>query len=290
MKSVKKVYIEITNGCNFSCSFCKASTRTIKYLSIQEFQHIIGKISPFTKSVYFHVLGEPLLHPEIGKFLDICNENRLSASITTNGSLIKKQEKNLIGKKALRQINYSLHSLMENSEDWTLVIKDILEFIKENQLSLYHCLRLWNLSSGDEKDNHLILKQISDYLGEEITFLKEEITKGHGIKIKQNVYLQQQERFVWPEINGEEIFKSGKCRAIRHDIAILSDGTVVPCCLDAEGAMKLGNIFEKSLGDILESDRAKNIYNGFGNGKVVEPFCKTCGFACRNFSSPNNAE
>lgn len=282
MTKIKKIYIEITNNCNLSCSFCKVSKRGGKALNTDEFKHIINSIKNHTTSVYFHVLGEPLLHEEVGNFLDICYENNIEASITTNGTLIGAQTPNLIKKPAVRQINYSLHSLQENKITLDSVLDDIFKFIEITRKDFYHCLRLWNFKTADEKDNQIILDKIRSFLNMDMIF-PENITTGHGIKLDKNIYLQQQERFIWPDINGEEIFLKGKCQAIRHDIAILSDGRVVPCCLDADGVMEMGNIFTDSLENILNTQRARDIYNGFSRGEVVERFCKSCGFAGNRF-------
>jgi radical SAM protein with 4Fe4S-binding SPASM domain len=289
MQKLKKVYIEITNVCNLSCSFCAGTTRSKRFMSLAEFDHVLWAVKPHTDYIYLHVLGEPLLHPELGPMLDLCEENGIKASITTNATLIKSQKENLAHKPALRQINYSLHSLFEHGGDAgeqsgdsvNTILRDIYDLISATGDRVYHCLRLWNFESEDEYKNERIKSVLAALFGG--IALPAGITAGSGVKIAQNVFLQQQQRFVWPNIGGEEIFLRGKCGGLKHDAGILVDGSVVPCCLDGNGDLILGNIFNEPLETILNMPKAGNIRDGFTKNEVREKFCKTCGFAKRNF-------
>lgn len=277
MHKLKKVYIEITNQCNLNCSFCVASSRKEAFVSPGMFETILKSIKPNTDYIYMHVLGEPLLHPDLGVLLDICEHTGIKASITTNATLIGKRMESLINKPALRQINYSLHSIMENGKNYKHIINDIFALIEKTGNDVYHCLRLWNFGSDDEFYNADIINEIRFHIPDAL--YPNIITKGNGVKISSNVFLQQQQRFIWPDINGEKISSSGRCGAIKHDVGILADGTVVPCCLDAQGAIPLGNIYEKSLEEILEGTCAVNMREGFSKGQLREKLCQTCGFA-----------
>ena len=85
----KKIYIEITNVCNLNCSFCHGTKRARKYMSFAEFKTILTKIKKYTKYLYFHVMGEPLMHPQINEFINEASKD-FYVNITTNGYLIKK--------------------------------------------------------------------------------------------------------------------------------------------------------------------------------------------------------
>ena len=142
----------------------------------------------------------------------------------------------------------------------------------------YVSLRLWNISNESSNEfNSFCLRKISEKfnLSEEALVEK---TKGKGLKLAEHIFLQQAPRFEWPDhkIKGTLIQKN--CYALRDHIAILSDGQVIPCCLDADANMKLGNIFTEELSDMLESKRAKDIKKGFEQRKIVEPICASCGF------------
>ncbi|MBQ9267446.1 MAG: radical SAM protein, partial [Clostridia bacterium] len=103
----KRVYIEITNVCNLKCEFCLPHHRENKFMTFEEFDTILQKIKPYTKYIYLHVKGEPLMHPEVDKFIEYAYENGFYVNLTTNGTLL---EKHLSITKNLRQINISLHA------------------------------------------------------------------------------------------------------------------------------------------------------------------------------------
>jgi radical SAM protein with 4Fe4S-binding SPASM domain len=111
--------------------------------------------------------------------------------------------------------------------------------------------------------------------------LKESLKEKNSFKLKNNVYLSMGEKFKWPSLKAEELGERIFCYGLRDQIGILVDGTVVPCCLDSEGNIPIGNIFENTLEEILNSKRAKDIYDGFSGRKAVEELCKKCGFINR---------
>lgn len=271
---LKKVYIEITNNCNLSCEFCVTTKRKQGYINEKHFEHVIKNIKSFTDYIYLHVLGEPLLHPKLGALLDIAERYEMKTSITTNATLLKQKQFEILGKESLRQMNYSLHSFSDSE-----ILENIFEFIK-NSPQIYHCLRLWNVEDGIENDNVSVTEKISKHFGINLT---NEITKGNGTKIADNVFLQIDRRFTWPDLSLPEICTSGRCYGLKNNIGILLDGTVVPCCLDAEGAIALGNIYDNSLEKILSCERAEKIRTGFRKSIPVEPLCRTCGFLSKRF-------
>lgn len=285
MKKFKKTYIEITNLCNLSCEFCPKTIRKAKFMSQEVFEKILIRLKGHSEYLYFHVMGEPLLHPKIGLFLDLCQEYGYRVNITTNGTLINSARDNIALKPALRQVNFSLHSFEGNSNKYPIdtYLDDIFIFIRETLLKrqLLICLRLWNLSDNalNEK-NSLILSRIEKEFN--ISYkIEEEMSPCRGIKVSENIFLNQASSFEWPGMEREEIPGKGFCYGLRDQIAILVDGTVVPCCLDGEGVIKLGDIQECDLEEILESKRAKDLFNGFSRREVVESLCRRCGFRKR---------
>lgn len=286
MRNFKKIYIEITNVCNLACKFCPQTKRKAEFMNIDTFNKILDQVKPYGEYIYFHVKGEPLLHPEIDKFLDLSYEKGFKVNITTNGTLIKKVKDKLIGKPALRQINFSLHSFDGNdkSEGKDEYIDDILSFAKEavENTNMIIALRLWNLNKDNEtnllrkRNNHII-----ERIEEEFKLpykIEEKIIPGRGIKLADRVYLNQDHEFQWPDLSNEDYGDRGFCYGLKNQIAILVDGTVVPCCLDGEGIIKLGDIKQSSFTEIVEGDRAANILKGFSERKVLEELCRKCGY------------
>lgn len=275
----KKIYIEITNICNLNCKFCPDTKRIKKNMSLQEFTKIINKIKGYTNLVYLHVKGEPLLNDNLPLFLDVLENNNLLCNITTNGILLKEKVDILNKSKAVRQVNISLHSAIQNDLDVDKYMDNILNAVDKLNNKIIS-LRLWNLK--DIKDNDLndkIINKLSTHY--KIDNLKEKLKENNSIKVKNDIYINQDMEFIWPDINSKEINKEGRCLALKDQIAILVDGTVVPCCLDNNGDIPLGNIFAESLEDILNKDITKKIKNSFENKKIVCKLCKTCGFLKR---------
>jgi len=288
MKRFKKVYIEITNICNLDCNFCPKTKRFLEMMDEDRFRRIIQEVRLYTDYVYFHLMGEPFLNENLEKFLEICHESNLKVNITTNGTLIHKVQDILLRAPALRQVNFSLSSFEanENIEELDEYVGKISDFIlmavKENRI--ISSLRLWNLDSdmlkGSNSKNLAILSILEKQLNLDFS-LKDKLQTTNQIKLREKVYLNMAEKFDWPDLNKEYLSDVVFCYGLRDQIGVLVDGTVVPCCLDSEGNIGLGNIYKTNLKDILESERAKKIYEGFSNRCAVEDLCKRCPYAKR---------
>ena len=290
MPRFKRVYIEITNSCNLRCDFCPSANlqRNGKMMTREEFKYIINQVKPYTNFLYFHLLGEPLLNPHLADFFEIAENMGMKVNLTTNGTLINKTRASLLNAKSLRQINFSIHSFEANESDrvMELYLTQIVDFIKQIQekQKIYCNLRLWNMSTQELQAkntlNQKILKQIENAFQLEFK-LNEKLQEKNQIKIREGVFLHMAEKFEWPTLNREIISEEMFCHGLRDHIGIQADGTVVPCCLDSEGKIPLGNIFEQPLDKILESQRAQAIYDGFSRRCAVEDLCKRCGYATK---------
>jgi len=255
-------------------------------MKIETFNKILDQIKPHTDYIYFHVKGEPLLHPEIDRFLNLSYEKGFRVNITTNGTLINRVKNKILNKPALRQVNFSLHSFDGNDggENKAEYINSILAFVKEatDKTDVFISLRLWNL----DKDNVTNLqrkrnRQLLEIIEKEFNLpykIEEQVTPGSGTKIADRIYLNQDHEFEWPDLKEEEDEGEGFCYGLRNQVAILVDGTVVPCCLDGEGVINLGNINKTHFSKIVESDRANNLFNGFSRREAVEELCRKCGY------------
>lgn len=273
MKRFKKVYIEISNICNLSCSFCPGTKRAPKIMEPSEFKTVITKVAPFTDYVYFHLLGEPLLHPNLKDYLNICEEHGLKVIITTNGTLLNKQGDVLLRSDSHYKTVISLHSFEANlNQNFDEYINDCLNYAKAAEGEKIVVLRLWN-NGGEDKLNREILQKIENRFP-----APWRETRG-GKQIGNNIYIQFGDKFDWPDIENQTLNETTFCYGMRDQIGVLCDGTVVPCCLDNNGEINLGNILNTDLDDIINSPRALNIYNGFSNRKACEELCKKCSFA-----------
>lgn len=277
-KMLRNLYIEITNICNLNCPFCPDTKREKKFMSAEGFAYIIGKVKNSAGFFYLHVLGEPLLNPDFKQILNIADENNIKVKLTTNGTLLKNNLENIINSKCISAVNISLTACVnfqnENNKKTGYINPAIENAVILSQNSKPVTLRYWRKHSGDG-DFDLIRDLINNKFN---IYLNPNTAK---TVLARNLIFDLDAEFVWPvKTTDSGIVSDSRCLGLIKQAAILCGGEVVPCCLDSEGKMALGNIFEDSLENILLSEKAKKIREGFLNNKAYMPFCKTCLFKC----------
>ncbi|RKN75957.1 radical SAM/SPASM domain-containing protein [Paenibacillus ginsengarvi] len=288
MKTFKKVYIEITSVCNLACTFCPPTERKANFIKLDAFTAVLDQIKPHTNHIYLHVKGEPLLHPKLDELLDAAHDRGFKVNITTNGTLINKAKPKLLGKPAIRQMNFSLHSFDGHigSTDRERYLSDIFSFVREVvAFNVLVSFRLWNLQRdeatiAERRRNRETLELLEREFGLDYK-IEEKVVPGGGIKVAERIYLNQDHEFDWPSLQAPEDEGKGFCHALRSHSAILVDGTVVPCCLDGEGVINLGNVHQTSFSDIVEGERANRLIDGFSRREAVEELCRKCGYRKR---------
>lgn len=256
---------------------------------MEDFRKILDDIKPHTDYIYFHVKGEPLLHPKIDQLLDISHEKGFKVNITTNGTLLPKVRHKLLGKPALRQMNFSLHSFdgHEGSTDREGYLRNVLSFVREAVAAsdLIVSFRLWNLTQDNETNlQRMRNRETLAIIEEEFNLdyrIEEKVTPGSGVKLAERIYLNQDYEFDWPDLRAPEDDGKGFCHALRNQAGILVDGTVIPCCLDGEGIINLGNVYKTPFSEIVEGERANRLYEGFSRREAVEELCRKCGYRKR---------
>ena len=278
MQKIDKAYLEISNICNLQCSFCHGTKRERRMLSEPEFEQLTDALAGRVKFLYFHLMGEPFLHPSLPHFIKRAWEKGFYPILTTNGSLLHKCGERLLSSLPYK-ISISLHAPAANPAFADPDYFDGCIAFSERAAALgcITVLRLWNVGGDGEQENEAILRRLHEAFPDEWA-----PSHRDSIRISRDrVFLEWGEHFDWPDANAPEapadepIF----CRGLRDQIGVLCDGTVVPCCLDAEGGIALGNLFHTPLQDILESPRARAIYDGFTVHRAAEPLCRRCGYA-----------
>lgn len=262
-----------------------------------DFRRILERIKPWTDYIYLHVKGEPLLHPELAQILSLASEFGFYVNITTNGTLLKRQKEALM-KFPVRQINISLHSFEANTLvplgiDFQSYVMSTIDFAKA--FSPHHgitAFRLWNLppesfSASGQEQSSLLLEQnsfILKALSESFHFtgsLEPGLYQSKDACLAPKTFLSYDREFAWPALTAPDFGPSGVCQGLKSHIAVLCDGTVVPCCLDGDGILSLGNILEQPLENILNAPRSIRILEGFRNHTAIEPLCRRCGYRTR---------
>lgn len=270
-----RAYVEITNLCNMNCSFCHGHGRETRRMTKEEFLRVLDQLSGVTRYLYYHLMGEPLTHPELPAFLKMAKERGFYSAITTNGTLLKARGEELLSA-GLYKVSVSLHSFEgESAEAHLSYLSSVADFAERAAgVGVIVALRLWNRGVDDGKNDTVL------------AFLRERLAgewkeSARGIRIRDKLHLEWGNRFEWPDmaapVQGEQVF----CYGLRDHFGVLCDGTVVPCCLDSEGTIALGNLFETPLEDILKSERAVAMRDGFSRRCATEELCRRCGYAQR---------
>ena len=271
---LKRVYLEITDVCNLHCAFCPGTRRAPRFLPREDFETLTDRLRGKTEYLYFHLMGEPLLHPELEDFLRIAGEKGFRVLLTTNGTLLPARGEMLLRSPALLKTNVSLQSFEANAGgELDEYLDGCLAYAAACVRAGKRCeLRLWN-RGGLERLNPRIEARL------EAAFPKPWKRSREGWKLAETLWLEPGQHFDWPRLEGEDRGESVFCYALRDQIGVLCDGTVVPCCLDHEGDIPLGNLLTQELEEILASPRACAIRDGFSRRQAIEPLCRTCGFA-----------
>ena len=261
-KRFKKIYLEITNICNLKCSFCPSNRRKKEEMSLDTFKEILPRLKDYTDYLYFHLMGEPLVHSHINEFIDLATVKfGFKINITTNGYLINKIENNT----NIHQLNISLQAI-KSDEEIDIYLQNIFTAVdklhKHGTIIVY---RLWNEQASSKK----IIEKLEKYYKTNLN--------GNN-KIQDNIYLDREIPFIWPDLNNNYYNEEGSCMGLRSHIGILVNGDIVPCCLDYNGTITLGNILDDKIDDILKGKRAKNMQENFLNNKKCEEFCRHCNF------------
>ena len=268
-----RVYVEITNICNMNCSFCHGHKRAPRQMTEAEYAHVLEQLTGKTQYIYHHLMGEPLVHPLLPRFIQMAHDKGFHPMITTNGTLLDSRADALLGK-GLHKVNISLHSFEDDQSDLHRQYIDKIAVFSEkaNRDGTIISLRLWN-NGCDDGRNETALSRLREKLPGQWT------PNTRGYRIRDGVFLEWGDRFAWPDLNAPDYGTHAFCYGLRDHFGILSDGTVVPCCLDSEGSITLGNIFQEDLSAILSSDRTNTIAEGFRRRMAVEELCQRCGYA-----------
>ena len=270
-----RVYVEITNICNMRCSFCHGHSRQLRQMTEGEFARILEQLSGKTEYVYYHLMGEPLTHPLLPRFMKMAAQKGFRSVLTTNGTLLKKRTEEIL-EAGIHKVSISLHSFEEGDESsFISYLEQVADFAETAvNRGVLISLRLWN-KGCDGGRNDAIVAFLQRRFSEPWT------ENSRGFRIRERLYLEWGDRFIWPDKDAPIQSQTVYCYGMGDHFGILCDGTVVPCCLDSDGVINLGNVFEQELDEILHSQRAEAIRKGFQCRKASEELCRRCAYAQR---------
>ncbi len=268
---IDRCYIEITNTCNLNCDFCPKHHRPKRQLTAEEFDQITEKVRGKVCFLYFHLMGEPLLHPLLPQFIMTAREKGFKTVLTSNGTLLHRCMELL--DTLPHKIQLSLHSHESNERGELAEYMDEVMLFSTQAAQKDTCvvLRLWN-QGGRDRENEEVMRLIEQYAP------KPWRERPDGFRLSDNLYLEFDRKFQWPDAKKERVGEKAQlyCKALTKQIGILSDGSLVPCCLDHDGDVILGNLFRQSLEEILSSPRAVAMTEAFKHHAASERLCQNC--------------
>ena len=283
-----RAYVEITNICGLACSFCPPKLQPNIIMDLKKFRAIVEQLHPFTEEVALHVMGDPMVLINLKDYCTILEEFSMKAMITTSGFYLDVKRREGLFHPSIKQVNISLNSFNKNdvSRSFEDYMQSILAFCDEKlqrQSSFFINLRMWNLDDENSESNfnEIIFQTLEKHFNLEKGFIiREHTLNRYSIRLASKILLHFDQYFEWPKLTNKYV-GDGYCHGLKNQIAILASGDVVPCCLDSEGIMKLGNIDETNLGKILSTERAMQIRKGFDVGNAVEELCQHCSYKNR---------
>ena len=282
-----RVYVELTNICGLKCSFCPPKTLPTQSMSLPFFEHVLNELKPYTKEIAYHMGGDSLTLSNLSAYLDLTSEKHFKVMLTTSGYYLSKHDPKILLHPAIKQINLSLNSYNKNSMplSFEAYMEPIIKLCKlklEHNRDLFINLRLWNMD--EEQSEKTFNEKLFSYLEKafQITLDTQKIDaeKPKSIRLAEKILLHFDNYFEWPSLSSKQ-HSDGTCLGLSSHFGILADGTVVPCCLDKDGIMSLGNLHEKSLQEILGTPRTQGIIDGFKHHRAIEELCQKCNYKQR---------
>ena len=301
------VMVELTSNCNFNCSFCPSNSMIRKKAMMprelwEKILHELGE-KKMTHTVFFHLLGEPLLRKDVFDAIRLANSLDLSVSLYTNGGLLdESRSSKLLDVLKRGRVVLSLQDISPESFDkrshrklaWQKYIERLQNFMHlaethENPVPVQvHCMvdiqgLGWNLS--------LILREqqrvqaVYDQWRQAL-----DMKRSHKINVfnptasyplgKYCSFFIKHARNWDNQLIGDQVEvvprDRGHCALVTDTFAVLSDGTCTYCCTDYEGNLNLGNAHEQSLENIYYGEKATNIRKAEKHGKFIEKQCMVC--------------
>jgi radical SAM protein with 4Fe4S-binding SPASM domain len=282
-----RIYIELTNVCGLSCSFCPTKELPSKEMDLDFFESIVIQAKAYTNEIACHVVGDPLTQSNLHAYLDVLHKHGLKAMLTTSGYFLKKHSYDTLFHPCVKQINISLNSFNKNDTSLTFeqYINPVLALCEaklEREEELFINLRVWNLDEmmSERTFNETLFEKLSSTFDTKLSLNSIYKERPKSIRLASKVLVHFDNYFEWPSLSNK-IYGDGTCQGLQSHVAILASGKVVPCCLDCDGIIELGDLHENTLDEVLTSKRAVNMLEGFKEGKAIEELCQKCSYKDR---------
>ncbi|MCP4543429.1 MAG: radical SAM protein [Chloroflexi bacterium] len=316
----KHIHIEVTNVCNFQCEFCADADmkRRRGHMKLDLLRKILDEVADFSghPTIFFHLMGEPLLHPHIFDAIAMAVERGLNLELITNGStfhLLPEHIHQLVESR-IPKVTVSLQT--PDAQTFNLrgakglkaeqYFRGIVRFTRENMLSESNTIvqikfmdstptfysmpyKTMHIIEGQKQLHHHLTdwaerildgtvpdSRIQEIIGQKFTRVLAGVPRFFIIHPK--VVLHNFPLENWGNLNQEKIYhaKVGYCDGTTGQLGIFHNGTVVPCCTDFDGFIPLGNVNDQSLEQILQDQPARDLTQTFDRLQVQHSLCQKC--------------
>jgi radical SAM protein with 4Fe4S-binding SPASM domain len=256
-------------------------------MSLEFFDSVVQQAKSFTNEIACHVVGDPLTLSNLNEYLDIIHRYNMKAVLTTSGYFMKKHPPKTLFHPCVKQINISLNAF--NKNDTTISFEQYINPILalchkkiELKKEIFINLRMWNLDAimSEQKFNTMLFDILEKEFIVSLDLNSLSTKEKKGIRLENKVLLHFDNYFEWPSLQNK-IYGHGTCQGLSSHIGILANGDVIPCCLDSEAVMRLGNLHQNQLEQILDSPRASSIREGFKEQRCSEALCLRCSYKGR---------
>jgi radical SAM protein with 4Fe4S-binding SPASM domain len=260
------LYIEPSNRCNLSCSFCPQSLDDYEERSggrmdidMDLYRKVIAEVSTFDprpKSIKLYFLGEPLLHPEIQEIMTLAVSVCDRVEVTTNGLVLTE-------KKAQAILDSGIHYLRVSVYLYEGIRTDIVRRNVE---------RLRDMRNNQRKSRPFISAKV---FGQK----ERDMIEPYYSSITDEITCETMHSFAsdFVNISQQPKGKASACPYPFYTLVVKSNGDVVPCCVAWEGSLVVGNAKTESLLDIWHGDKLASIHRDhlMGNRSKYTA-CKSC--------------
>jgi radical SAM protein with 4Fe4S-binding SPASM domain len=288
MKDVTYAYIETTNYCNLSCSFCNRNDAINKlmFMSVPDFEILLNKIGHYTiTEAKLMGMGEPFFHP---KYHEICRlfkstfpKSKVISSTNCQYNISYNFQESL---KYLDVLYLSIDGYKDNYEKYRMPAKwfKLIEFLDElEKIEHHNCEIVINYVVNP--DNIFDIKKVNDEILLKYKFISklwlniaqswmESESVNLGYTKEQIDYLKN-----WKNnFKGKDVWDFNDCFWPKNGLYITVNGDVKMCCLNTD-TEPFGNIFKNSFDEIRSTERYLNVKNGCELNKPTK-HCENCSY------------
>ncbi len=273
--------VEPTNACPYRCYMCPRGLgqmkRTVGFMPVKTFEKVLEEVPDGQRMLRLHHFGEPVLHPQIGTFIEITRQRGLIPALSLNPSSLNERVIESLIDSGIGIVCFSFDSLLSErlsrirgiEKSASSCIEMIDYFVKLSRISKYPVLKVIQMVSldinRDEQESY-------------ISFFKERYPEG-------DVYVYTSLNYGFGDIElvrktdsagaGSLASNRNVCTSPFDDVVILWNGDVVLCCYDYDGFNVIGNINDSPLKKIWSSRRVKSLRETFST--LQTDALKLCG-------------